>query len=144
SGTIQKLCARPNNLPALEELQFALGPELRSVFKPALLARMIVVPYYPLGDNVLRQIVELKLEKIGKRLGEQHRIAFGYSEALVEHIVERCVEVENGARNVDHILTGALLPEISRRVLGAAAAQGRFHRIFVDVGGAGGLRYSVE
>lgn len=145
SGTIQRLCARPNYPPpAPEELQAALGPELRSVFKPALLGRMIVVPYYPIGGNILRQIAELKLEKIGKRLAESYRIAFQYSEALVDYIVDRCVEVENGARNVDQILTGVLLPEISRRLLGAAATRGSFHRIFADIGAAGGIRYTVE
>lgn len=144
SGTIQALCAKPNDLPDLETLRGALGSELRAVFKPALLGRMLVVPYYPISGNVLRQIIELKLDKIGKRLENTYRISFQYSDALVEHIGNRCVEVENGARNVDQILTGALLPEISRRLLTATSTQSNFRRISVDMSPSGAIRYIME
>jgi type VI secretion system protein VasG len=144
SATIQKLCSRPGMAPTLEDLQRALGPELRSVFKPALLGRMIVVPYFPLGNKGLRRIIELKLDKIGARLETVYKISFGYSDALVDDIAERCVEVESGARNVDHILTGTLLPEVSRRLLTATASRVSFHRIFADVGVSGAIRFAIE
>jgi type VI secretion system protein VasG len=144
SATIQRLCARPGAGPSLEDLQRALGPELRSTFKPALLGRMIVVPYFPLGEKGLRRIIELKLDKIGARLETSYKINFVYSDALVDEVAARCVEVESGARNVDQILTGTLLPEISRRLLGATASRASFHRIFADVGASGGIRLSIE
>jgi type VI secretion system protein VasG len=103
-----------------------------------------VIPYYPIRSNVLRQIIELKLEKIGKRLEGAYRIAFNYSETLVDHIGEQCVESENGARSVDQILSGALLPEISRRLLNAAATKSSFQRLFVDLSPSGAVRYTLE
>ena len=144
SDRIQSLCAKPNDQPSVEALRSALGPELRSVFKAALLGRMTVIPYYPIRGNVLKQIIELKLEKIGKRLEGAYRIAFNYSETLVDHIGEQCVESENGARSVDQILSGALLPEISRRLLNAAATKSSFQRLFVDLSPSGAVRYTLE
>ncbi|MDQ1470671.1 MAG: type secretion system protein VasG [Bryobacterales bacterium] len=144
SATIQRLCSRPGNPPSLEDLQRSVGPELRSVFKPALLGRMIIVPYFPIGDKGLRRIIELKLDKIGGRLEQSYRIAFSYTDALVDEISKRCVEVESGARNVDHILTGTLLPEISRRLLTATASHVSFQRISADVGPSGALRFTIE
>ena len=117
--TIMRLCADPETRPEAEGLAAALRPDLLKMFKPALLGRLTVVPYYPLGDDVLRQIVHLQLRRIGNRLGEGHRAAFSYDEAVVEAVIRRCKEVESGARNVDHILTGTLLPDLSREVLDA-------------------------
>jgi len=142
SSTIRKLGSKPGSAPA--EIQAALGPELRSVFKPALLGRMVVVPFYPISRNTLRQIIGLKLEKIGKRLAETYRIAFEYSEELVDHIAELSVEVENGARDVDQILTGTLLPEISRRLLSATGAKSSIRRIYCDANAQAGIRYTIE
>ena len=142
--TIQRFCARSGGAFASDDLHGALGPELRAVFKPALLGRMIVVPYLPLGDKGLRRIVELKLDKIGARIAETYRIEFGYSDALVDDVAKRCVEVESGARNVDHILTGTLLPEISRRLLTATASRAGFQRMFADAGVSGAIRLTIE
>lgn len=144
SETIRDVCARSSAAPQLEELQLALGPELRSVFKPALLGRMVVVPYFPLGNQGLRRIIELKLDKIRCRLEASYRIDFSYGDGLVDQIAARCVETESGARNIDQILTGTLLPEVSRRLLTATASGVRFRQIFADAGPLGAIRLTLE
>jgi type VI secretion system protein VasG len=141
SGTILKLCSRPGYMPTTAELQAALRPELRSTFQPALLGRMVVVPYSPIDRNTLRQIIGLKLDKIGKRLAEKYQINFEYSEDLLDHIAELSMEVESGARDVDQILTGTLLPEISRRLLSATGTKSSLRRIYCDAGAQTGIRY---
>ena len=82
---------------------------------------MTVVPYFPLGDEVLKKIIELKLKQIGERLKQNHKAAFTYDDRGGGHDRGRCKEVESGARNVDHIITGTVLPEISTQVLGRIA-----------------------
>ena len=109
-------------------------PSTLKVFKPAFLGRMIVVPYYPIGDTALRQIIELQLGRIRSRLQENNRVRFSYDEALVSEVARRCTEVESGARNVDHILTRSLLPEISREFLARLAAGEAIQQVHVKVG----------
>ena len=117
SDQIMKLCADPETAPLPDALAEAIGPELRKIFKPALLGRMLVVPYYPIGDSIMRRIIELKLGHVRHRFADTHRIPFTWSDEVVDAIAARCREVETGARNVDQILTGTLLPEVSRELL---------------------------
>jgi type VI secretion system protein VasG len=117
TDTIMKLCADPDTRPEPEALGEALRPDLLKIFKPALLGRISVIPYYPLDDTMLKSIVRLQLKKIGDRLRENHRAEFTYDDSLVTMIAGRCKEVESGARNVDHILTGTLLPEMAGEIL---------------------------
>ena len=118
---IHKLCADPETKPDPDGLTGAIRPELLKVFKPALLGRMSVVPYYPIGDDVMRQIIRLQLGRIAERLKENHGADFGYDESVIDEIAGRCKEVESGARNVDHILTRTLLPEMSGEFLSRMA-----------------------
>jgi type VI secretion system protein VasG len=117
SGLITKLAADPETAPPPEEMVAAIRPELNRIFKPAFLGRMLVVPYYPVRDEVLKRIIRLKLARIRARLRENHRVALTYDESLVEIVNQRCIEVESGARNVDHLLSNTMLPEISRQLL---------------------------
>lgn len=117
SELISKLSADPDTMPFPSDMASAIRPELNRVFKPAFLGRTLVIPYYPVRDESLKQIIRLKLGKIGARLFTNHKIRFDYEDSLVELIRLRCIEVESGARNVDHILSNTLLPEISRRLL---------------------------
>ena len=144
TDAVMKLCADPETRPDPAGLAEALRPELLKVFKPAFLGRMVVVPYYPLADDVLRQIIKLQLGRIAKRMKENHRAEFKYDDAVVEAVRSRCREVESGARNVDHILTGTLLPEISREVLARMAEGQAISRVSVSVNGGGGFEYKVE
>jgi type VI secretion system protein VasG len=120
---ITKLCADPETAPTAEGLAEALRPELLKHFKPALLGRLNVVPYQPLGDETLQSIIRLQLGRIAERLRLNHKATLRTDEALVGAIAARCKEVEEtGARNVDHILTGSMLPEISCALLDLMAA----------------------
>ncbi|HEX5052273.1 MAG TPA: type VI secretion system ATPase TssH [Planctomycetota bacterium] len=103
--------------PGPEELASLIRPVLSAHFKPALLARMTIVPFYPLKPDVLQMITRLKLDKIKKRLLETHDIAAEIDDAVVAAIAARCTEVETGARNVDHIIRGSLLPRMSKQLL---------------------------
>jgi type VI secretion system protein VasG len=103
--------------PTTEALAQALRPELLKVFPPALLGRLIVLPYYPLSPTMLQGIVRLQLDRIVKRFHENHGIDFRYSDDVVDLIVSRCTEVASGGRVIDAILTNTMLPEISIQLL---------------------------
>jgi type VI secretion system protein VasG len=103
--------------PNAEEVAKLIRPVLSKHFKPALLARMTVVPFVPLPRPILREIVELKLGHLARRLAESHKLSTTFSPELVEQITERCNEPETGARNVDHVLRGSLMPALSRALL---------------------------
>ncbi|HEV7859649.1 MAG TPA: type VI secretion system ATPase TssH [Pyrinomonadaceae bacterium] len=141
--TIMKLCADPETRPEAEALTEAMRPELLKVFKPALLGRMTVVPYYPITDDAMRKIILLQLGRIGQRLFENHKVRFAYDDAVVSEIAARCREVESGARNVDHILTRTLLPELSGEFLSRMAQAERVSRVMVGVGAAGEFVYEI-
>jgi type VI secretion system protein VasG len=143
TDTIMKLCADPDTKPDPEPLVEALRPELLKIFKPAFLGRAIVVPFYPITDDIMKKIIELQLGRIRARLMENHRARFTYDSALIEEVARRCTEVESGARNVDHILTRTLLPEISREFLARMASGDGINRVHVSVGSDGGFRYEI-
>lgn len=131
-------------LPDPDALAETLRPQLYKTFKPAFLGRMKVVPYYPISDDVLAEIIELKLERIRRRIETNHKAAFEWDESLVEAVLARCTEVDSGARNVDHILNGTLLPEIAGHVLGRIADGAAIARITVRADEAGEFAYTVE
>jgi type VI secretion system protein VasG len=143
SETMMKLCADPDTRPDSEGLVESIRPELLKVFKPALLGRMIVVPYYPISDDVMREIIKLQLGRISRRLAENHAAEFSYEESVVGEIASRCKEVESGARNVDHILTRTLLPEMSGEFLSRMAAGQAVSRVHVSVSSSGAFQYEV-
>jgi len=118
SDLIMEMCKDPELLPKPEGMTKALREPLRKVFPAALLGRLVVVPFYPIGDEVLKLIARLQLGRIGKRLAENRKIPFTYDDEVVELIHSRCTEVESGARMVDAILTHTLLPAISTEFLG--------------------------
>jgi len=143
SDLLMKLCADPDTRPEPDALAEALAPELRKIFKPAFLGRLIVVPYYPIGDASLRKIVRLKLGHISRRLQETHHIPLTYSDELVAAVVSRCTEVESGARNVDHILTGTLLPEVSAEMLSRMMAGTALSKVSVTADTNKGFQYDI-
>jgi type VI secretion system protein VasG len=113
---IQNLCAGPVR-PTREELIAAIRPALSKYFKPALLARMEVVPFFTLPPEHLRDIVKLKLKKIANRLRDSHKMTLECAPEMVDVIANRCTEVETGARNIDHIISETLLPMMSNALL---------------------------
>jgi len=141
TDTMAKLCADPETAPGPDGLLKALKPELNKIFKPAFLGRMVLIPYLPVRDENLKQIIRLKLGKIQRRIQENHKIELAYDGALVDEVAKRCTEVESGARNVDNILTNTLLPDISRQLLGSMAAGEQMSRIEVGIGDNGAFVY---
>jgi type VI secretion system protein VasG len=114
---ISNMCKDPELLPDPEGIAKALREPLLKKFPAALLGRLVVIPYYPLGDQMLAAIVRLQLGRISRRVTEHHRIPFQYGDDAVKLIVSRCTEVESGGRMIDAILTNTVLPAISREFL---------------------------
>jgi type VI secretion system protein VasG len=123
--------------PDSESLAQALRPDLLKVFPPALLGRLIVLPYYPLSPTMLQGIVRLQLNRIVKRVRENHDVAFTYSPAVVDLIVSRCNEVASGGRMIDAILTNTMLPELSIELLTRQIAGEEIEAIAVGTDGTG-------
>ncbi|WP_312604486.1 type VI secretion system ATPase TssH [Kosakonia cowanii] len=128
---ITGMCADPELMPEPDALRDALRAPLLQVFPPALLGRLLVVPYYPLSDEMLAMIVRLQLKRIQRRLEENHGIVSEVDESVVEQIVARCTEVESGGRMVDSILTNTLLPLMSQLLLDASARDEHYKRLRV-------------
>lgn len=116
SDVIARLCAG-NGRPSVHALTEAVRPILSKHFKPALLSRMTIVPYYTLDPSFMQEIVTLKLDRLVARMSENNRMKLNYSPEVVGQIAKRCTEVETGARNIDHILRGTILPQLSREIL---------------------------
>lgn len=146
SSQIMQACLNkaPEELPGADELAEALRPVLMKTFKPAFLGRMKVVPYYPISDDVLARIIALKLGRIRDRVAANHKATFQWNDSLVEAVLQRCTEVDSGARNVDHILNGTLLPEIAGSVLAAMADGSRINAIKVGTGKNGAFKYTLS
>jgi type VI secretion system protein VasG len=115
--TIEELCRNVETLPDPEELATALRPDLTEYFKPAFLGRVVVVPYFPLRPEILREIVVISLERIRKRVVGSYGASFDWDEALLDKLVARCTEVESGARNIENILKRGLLADLAERLL---------------------------
>jgi type VI secretion system protein VasG len=142
TDTLMKLTADPETMPGPEGLVKALKPELDKIFKPAFLGRMVIVPYFPVRDEILRQIIVLKLNRIRRRILENHKVHLTWDDAVLNEIARRCTEIESGARNIDSILTNTLLPEVSRQMLGRMAAGEPAANVRVSVMEEGGFVYS--
>lgn len=134
---IMKACADEETRPSPEALLELIRPELLKHFKPAFLGRMKIIPFYPITDEIMRLITKLKLERIKKRMMENRKVVFEYASDVVDAIVSRCTEVDSGARNVDHILTNTLLPDMSREILSRMARGDEIHRVKVALDGTG-------
>jgi type VI secretion system protein VasG len=144
TDTIMKLCADPDTKPEPEGLVEAVKPELVKAFKPALLGRMVTVPYYPISDDILRLIIKLQLGKIKNRIMDNHGAQFSYDDSVIDTVAKRCTDVDSGARNVYNILTGSLLPEMSGEVLSRMASGEGIKRVHVTVGEGEKFVYDIS
>jgi type VI secretion system protein VasG len=141
---IAKLFADPETAPDAAGLAEALRPELAKHFKPAFLGRVTLVPYFPLPDAIIREIVVMQLERIRARVHASYRATFAWDPALVETIAARCTESASGARNIENILSRTLLPELSAEVL-ARLADGRpVGRVHVGLNADKSFEYAVD
>ncbi|WP_116522353.1 type VI secretion system ATPase TssH [Achromobacter insuavis] len=145
SSAIMQACLNKSadERPDPDAMQELLAPQLYKAFKPAFLGRMKTIAYYPVDDDALARIIGLKLARIAERVQANHRALFDWDEALVEAVLARCTEVDTGARNVDHILNGTLLPQIAEQVLGRMAQGEAIARIRVTAGKNGDFRYRL-
>jgi type VI secretion system protein VasG len=143
SDTIMKLCADPDTIPEPEGLAGAIRPELLQAFPAALLGRMIVTPFYPLGDEVMKKIIRLQMSRIVHRIQENHAAVLEYDDELVQAVADRCTESASGARNIDAILTRSILPAVSTEILERMARAEPFQRVRVTVGDSGDFLYEI-
>jgi type VI secretion system protein VasG len=114
---IANLCKDPDLMPDPEGMAKAIREPLLKIFPPALLGRLVTIPYYPLSDEMLGKIVVLQLDRIKKRIEARYKMPFNYDADVVKLVVSRCTESESGGRMIDAILTNTMLPEISREFL---------------------------
>jgi len=114
---ITNLCKDPDLMPDAEGIAKALREPLLKVFPPALLGRLVVIPYYPLNDAMIGAIVRLQLGRIAKRIRENHKVPFTYDDEVIKLIAGRCTELASGGRMIDAILTNTMLPKISEEFL---------------------------
>ena len=114
---IANLCKDPDLMPEPEGIAKAIREPLLKVFPPALLGRLVVIPYYPLNDEMIGMIARLQLGRIKKRIAESHKVPFTYDDEVIKLIASRCTELESGGRMIDAILTNTVLPKISEEFL---------------------------
>ncbi|WP_158755750.1 type VI secretion system ATPase TssH [Dyella sp. S184] len=141
---IMEACAGDGEVPTVEALNDILRSELQDHFKPAFIGRTTVIPFYPLRDVSMKKIVRLKLNKIVKRIAANHGARFSYDEHLVDTIAARCTEVDSGARNIDNILSGSLLPEVAGEVLERMSRSEPVQEINASVGEDGRFAYALS
>jgi type VI secretion ATPase, ClpV1 family len=141
---IMQACAGDGEVPTVEALNDILRSELQGHFKPAFIGRTTVIPFYPLRDANMKKIVRLKLNKIVKRIAANHGAHFSYDDHLVDTIAARCTEVDSGARNIDNILSGSLLPEVAGEVLERMSRSEPVLEIKASVGGDGRFAYALS
>ncbi|WP_269759854.1 type VI secretion system ATPase TssH, partial [Variovorax sp. E3] len=130
--------------PDAEALVERLRPELLKQFSPAFLGRLALVPYHHLGDEQIRSIVSLKLGKLARRFALNHHADFTWDAQVEDAITARCTEVDSGARNIDHILAHAVLPELSRQVLERISMAAAFSAVHMGVDGDGAFAFGFE
>jgi type VI secretion system protein VasG len=141
---IAQVASEPETAPTPEQLAEALMPELMHYFKPAFLGRVTLVPYFPLSEAVIRQIVTLQLNRVGRRVKESYKVDFSYDPELVDVIAQRCTETSSGARNVEKILSRTLLPQLSAEILARLADAAAIERVYVGLDASGGFAYHLD
>jgi len=144
TDTIMKLCADPDTMPGPEGIVEAIKPELNAAFKPALLGRLVTVPYYPISDEIMRLIIKLQLGKIKNRISDNHGAQFSYDDSVIDTVAKRCTDVDSGARNVYNILTGTMLPDMSGEVLSRMASGEGISKVHVSVGDNENFVYEIS
>jgi type VI secretion system protein VasG len=133
SELVMSMCRDPELLPDSNALADALKAPLMKVFPPALLGRIVTIPYYPLSPDMMKKIVRLQLGRVKKRVETNHGVPFEYSDAVVDQVVARCQDPESGGRVIDAILTNTVLPTISVEYLQRLASGGEIRRVALDV-----------
>ncbi len=137
TDVIMKMADDGNTTPNLEELDRAMKPYLLEVFPPALLGRIVTIPYFPLGAEVLAGITRLKLGSVARRMKGAHGAEMLYDDAVIAYIVEQCRDPDSGGRMIDNIITNSILPDLSRQVLGRMVSGEDIESVTVKIGDGG-------
>jgi type VI secretion system protein VasG len=143
TDVITELCSEGQR-PSYDTLMTAIRPILSNHFKPALLARMHVVPFFTLPASVMKEIVVLKLNKLVARVAGTHKMKMTYAPEVVDQIAMRCTEVETGARNVDHIMSGTILPQMSREILARMGEEAMPNEVHLDMAEDGSFKIAFQ
>ena len=117
--------------PDVDQLAAALRPYQLEVFPPALIGRLVSIPYYPLGKQALADITKLKLRSVAKRLRTSHNAELIYGDDVLDYITEQCKDPDSGGRMIDNIITNSILPDMSRRVLERMVSGEAFSEVVV-------------
>lgn len=141
---IMRQCLGAETMPEPGAITESLRDQLNNVFKPAFLGRLNIVPYYPVQNEILNRIVELKLDRIKRRFETNHKASFEYDPAIVEAIAARCTDSDSGARNVDNILSGSLMPTIAEQTLNRMATAEPIERLVISLDGQGEFAYDLN
>ena len=141
--TIERLCADEDSLPDTAILEEAIRDDMARVFPAALLGRIQIVPYYPLGKKALYRIIDLKLAKITKRVAENYAAELVIADAVKDEIIRRCDNAASGARLIDGVISNSLLPEVSAEFLRATLEGKKLAKVLVDAK-EGAFSYSFE
>ena len=133
TDVIMEMSDSGESLPSVEELEIAMKPHQLEVFPPALLGRIVSIPYFPLGTEVLAGITKLKIGKVARRLKDAHGAELTYGDEVIQHIVDQCRDPDSGGRMIDNIITNSILPELSREVLSRMVAGEEMSEVTVKV-----------
>lgn len=150
SSQIMQQCINtdPNNsdfdLPDSDSLRLAINPQLYKAFKPAFLGRLTVIPYYPLTDDALAEIIRLKLNKITTRIHDNYDVPCVIDPEVIELILSRCHEVDSGARNADAIISHTLLPQLAGQLLAHDDSQSVLKKVTVFVDTDDNFAYRLD
>jgi type VI secretion system protein VasG len=143
TDVITEMCSG-DEIPPMETIAAAIRPILSNHFKPALLARMNVVPFFTLPPGILKDIVALKMNKLVKRLDETHKMKLVYTDKVLDQIAARCTEVETGARNIDYIMSGTIMPRMSQEILARMGEGAMSAEVHLDVAKDGNFKIKFK
>jgi type VI secretion system protein VasG len=140
---IMRQCLGADTLPEPESITESLRDQLNAVFKPAFLGRLNIVPYFPVQNEILNSIVELKLDRIKQRFETNHRANLEYDPAIIDAIAARCTDSDSGARNVDSIISGSLMPTIATQALNRMANGEAIEKLTISLDEQGEFAYEM-
>jgi type VI secretion system protein VasG len=143
TDVITELCSNGQR-PDYETLMAAIRPILSNHFKPALLARMNIAPFYILPPDIMKQIVSLKMNKLARRMAETHKVKLVTAPDVLDQIAARCTEVETGARNIDHIMNGTIMPLMSREILACLSEEAMPSEVHLGLAEGGTFKIDFE
>lgn len=143
TDVIQQMCESGDEFE-IDDLKEAIYPHLREHLKPALVARMTVIPFFTLDDATLQMIARIKLGKLGRRVTAAHKMAFQVDDGVYPAIASRCNQVDIGARQVDHLIDAAITPELSRRLLEQMAGDAMPASVTMTVADDGEFAYEFS